>query len=711
MPLDLALADHGAVMESVLAARLGIGVGDSFRLGTQEFTLRAALVREPDKAISGLSLGPTTIVRSDALGQSGLLGEGTLYDTEYYLRLPSGADPAALEADANRRLDTSGWRWRDARNGSGGIGRFVDRLSSFLVLVGLAGLAVGGVGVASAVRAYLGRKTATIATLKTLGAERRTVMRIYALQVAALGGFGIALGVVLGAALPLALSPMIAARLPVPSEFGLYPRPLAEAALYGILSTLLFTLWPLARTEDMRATALYRDAAIGGGGWPRRRWILATMALLILTVGLAAVLSGLRGLTLWSAAGLGGSFVVLLLVAAGVRRAARAAARARVLRGRTTLRLALGAVGGPGGDATSVVLSLGLGLTVLAAVGQISANLREAISRDLPAVAPAYFMLDIQSDQLDQFRAILDATPGVSRVETAPMLRGVITEIDGRPASEVAGDHWVLRGDRGLTYAATPPEGTTLTAGQWWQPDATDPQLSFAAEEAEEMGLSLGDTLTVDVLGRPVTATITSLRAVDFSSAGMSFVMVMNPAALEGAPHTSIATIYAPPEAEAPILRDISRAFPNVTAIRVRDAIDRAVEVLSGIAAAVTWGAAATLLTGIVVLVGAAAAGEAQRVHEAAVLRTLGATRARILANFALRSAILGAAAGGVAILAGAAAGWGVMTYVMESTFRFQLLSALWIVGGGALVTTLAGLAFAWRPLSVRPARVLRALE
>jgi putative ABC transport system permease protein len=358
------------------------------------------------------------------------------------------------------------------------------------------------------------------------------------------------------------------------------------------------------------------------------------------------------------------------------------------------------------------LLSLGLGLSVLAAIGQIDQNLRGAIARDLPEQAPSYFFLDIQKDQMPAFRARLDGDPAVDRIQAAPMLRGIISRINGQPAREVAGDHWVLRGDRGVSYAGALPESTRLVAGDWWGPDYTGPpQVSFAADEAREMGLELGDEITVNILGRPVTARLTSLREVDFSTAGMGFIMVMNPAALEAAPHSFIATVYADKAAEPAILRDITAELPNVTAIRVRDAIARVAGILEGLAAATAWGAAATLLTGLLVLIGAAAADQGTRVHEAAVLKTLGATRGRILLSLALRAALLGAAAGAVALAAGVGGAWAVSRYVMETDFAVAWASALAVVAGGAAISLLAGLAFAWGPLAARPARVLRARE
>ena len=716
MPLAAALNGRnglpGAVMDRVLIDRLGLAVGDEFRLGTRDFVLAAALTREPDSSAGGFDLGPRTLVRTGALAGSGLLEPGTLYQTAYRMRLPAGTDLAAAEAGAKAALDGAGLRWRDSRNAAPGVSDFVDRLGAFLVLVGLAGLAVGGVGVSAAVRAYLDEKTGVIATLKTLGAETRTIFLAYAMQIAALTVIGIALGLVLGAVVPLALAPLIESRLPLPAVFGIHTAPLAEAALYGALAAALFTLWPLARTEQVRAAALFRGGAGGALRWPRWPYLLISGALFAVLIAAAAAMSGLPRLTLWSIAGLFAAFLTLLAVAVLTRHAARRLARARLFRGRSALRMALGSVGGPGSEVGSVVLSLGLGLTVLAAVGQIDANLRGAIARDLPDVAPSFFVVDIQQDQLQGFLDLARADQGVSRIESAPMLRGVIMQINGRPAREVAGDHWVLHGDRGITYSPEPPAGAKITEGAWWAPDYDGPPLvSFSAEDGAEMGLQLGDTMTINVLGRDIRATIASFRDVDFSTAGIGFILSMNPSALAGAPHTSIATIYADPASDATLLRAIGSAFPNITMIRVRDAIDRVSRVLAGIASATTYGAMATLLTGLIVLIGAAAAGERARTYEAAILKTLGATRRAVLLNFALRSAIFGAAAGLVAIAAGGGAGWAVSTYVMETEFRFEPFSALAIVLGGVGTTMLAGLGFAWRPLAARPARVLRASE
>ena len=709
--LDGAGGLPGSVMDPVLIDRLGLDIGDSFRLGKAEFTLSAALLREPDGVGGGFGLGPRTIVRTDALADSGLLKPGTLFDTSYRLHLPADIELPELEAAASETFE-GGLRWRDSRNATPGVSEFVNRLGAFLVLVGLAGLAVGGVGVAAAVRSYLDEKINVIATLKTIGAETGTIFMAYGLQTAVLTLLGIMIGLGLGTFAALALLTVAENLLPVPIVRSIHVSPLMEAALYGALTAALFTLWPLARTERIRAAALFRDHISTGMSLPRWRYIVVLVLIFAVLVASAAALSGVPLLAVWTAAGLAGAFILLLLVANGMRLFARSVARTHAVRRLGTLRRALGSIGGAGSEAESVVLSLGLGLSVLAAIGQIDSNLRGAITQELPEVAPSYFVVDIQSDQLEGFVDGLERDLEVRRVETAPMLRGVITQINGRSATAVAGDHWVLEGDRGITYSSTPPSGTIVTAGSWWPEEYTGlPQISFAAEEAAELGLKLGDRLTVNVLGRDIEAEITSFREVDFSNAGIGFILSMNPASLAGAPHSHIATIYAESSAEARLLREMGAAYPNITMIRVRDAIARVGEILKGVAAATAYGALVSLVTGLVVLVGAAAAGERTRRFEAAVLKTVGASRRTILLGFVLRSALFGLTAGVVAIGAGAAAGWGVMEFVMESEFSFDPVSALAIVFGGALTTLLAGLAFAWRPLSARPAHVLRTSE
>jgi putative ABC transport system permease protein len=585
------------------------------------------------------------MVLTEGLRAAGMMGPGTLFTALYRVRLAGAVDLDTLEDAFTARFPDSGGRWRDRRNAAPGVRRFVTRLGAFLTLTGLAALAIGGVGVGAAVRGYLDRKTRTIAALRTIGAGAGDIFAAYSLQIAVIAGLGIAVGLALAAGLVVLAGPVLADRLPVPAEFSVHPRPLVLAALYGALTAALFALWPLARLREVRPAVLFREIGEDRMVWPRLG-MLVVLVLIALALGVAVIgLSGAPDLAAWVIAAVAVGFVVLRAMGWAARRVARRLAHARALRHRPGLRLALGAIGAPGGQTGDVVLALGLGLGVLAAIGQIDANLQRLIRAQLPEGSPAFFFVDVQNHQLEEFRALVGGVEGVGEISSAPMLRGVITHLNGVPAAEVPidpGAEWVLRGDRGVSYAALPPEGAVITEGAWWAEDHTGEALvSFSAHEGRELGLSVGSTITVNVLGRPITARVASLRQIEWRGLGINFLMVLNPAALAGAPHSHIATVHAQPGAEAEIMRAVGRALPNVTAVRVRDQVDRVSQALDDLGAATRWASAALLAIGLVVLIGAAGTAAERQVAEAAILKVLGAGRWRILASFAMRAALL----------------------------------------------------------------------
>jgi len=713
MELAAALAQvdgiPGAVMKPELARRLQLDIGETFTLGARTFRLAAHLIEEPDDAGAGFALGPRTIVASDDLEGSGLLGPGTLFETEYRMLLPPDQDLDAVRRDAEDRFLGKGVRWQDRRNGAPGTRAIIDRVSAFLIIVGLGGLIVGGIGIALAMGKYIESKTATIATLKVLGASQAMIFATYLLQSLLLLLAGITAGLGLGLALPLVFQRFIFTRIDLPATIGIHPAPIIEAAIYGLIIGIVFTIWALARTADVKPSALYRSAVQSPAllpPWPYLAVILIGLGVFLVT---AALFSGTTLLTLYFALGTATTLVILSLMARLVHLVARRSAGSRCMRGRPALRLALGVIGGPGSGTVPMILALGLGFTVLATVGQVATNLVNRISGDLPAIAPEYFVIDIQNTQHDAYRDLVTAIPGVTRVESSPMLRGIVSRINGERAIEVAGEHWVLRGDRGITYSDQPPPGTVITRGEWWPPGHDgDPQISFSAVEGAELGLALGDRLTINVLGRDIDAVITSFRAVDFSTVGLGFILAINPAALANAPHTHISTVYGEKEISATLVDRVSAAFPNVTVISVRDGIANVMRIVGGLIAAITSAASAMLVVGFFVVIGATSREVASRVYESAILTSLGADRNTILVSLLLRSSIVGLIAGGIAVLAGSLAGFAIMTFALDSTYEFEPLSALAIVAGGIGIALLAGLLLMSGPLRAAPATILR---
>ena len=697
----------GAVMHKALVERLGLKAGSEFRLGFNTFMLNGVILQEPDETGGNFSLGPRTMVLLKDLENSGLIDEGTLFSSRYRMTIPENSDIDDLRSDAETVLGTT-FSWRDKRNGAPGIQELVGRVGAFLTLVGLAGLVVGGIGISLTVSTYLETKTKVIATLKTLGADQLTIFFIYLFQVMVLIVIGIVFGLLIGILIPYLLESVLSEFLPVPFNFQIHLTDLLEASFYGLLIGLIFSIWSLAKSCDIKPGALYRDAVINPWKIRVMPYGIILAGLIILFVASASIFSGIPRLTLYISGGIAGTLVVLGLIAQASKYLSFQLGHSKMVRGKISLGLALRSIGETGNGVISLTLALGLGLSVLASIGQISNNLLRNITGDIPEIAPSFFVIDIQNQDIEHLREMVLAFPSVSKMESAPMLRGIITEINGLPSREISGDHWVLEGDRGITYSSGLPENTVVTEGSWWEEDYDGPPLvSFAEEEGKELGLQLGDYITLNVLGRDIEAEIVNFRSVDFSTVGLGFILSMNPSALAGAPHTHIATIYADPESEEELFDSITSTYPSITVISVSEGIANVARIISGLGSAIIYASSITLLLGFVVLLGASASSVAARVYESAILKVIGATRRTLMLSLTLRSIILGLSASMVAFFAGITGGWAVMKYVLQASYMIEPISGLMIVLGGAFMSLVASLFYFSQPLNTKPSTIL----
>ena len=705
---DVFRQPKSAVMESDLASRLGINIGETFSLGLTKFVLRDIIQSSPDDAGTNFGLGPRTIIKSEDLLDSGLIAPGTLFTAKYRLLIEPFENLDELRALAKIKFENNGMRWRDARNGAPGISEFVSRLSAFFIMVGLAGLVVGGVGIGSAVKSYLNRKISTIAVMRSLGATNFQIFMTYFVQLAIISFIGITIGLVIGASVPHLCAPLLKVLIPIPISIVFSIKPIAEAAIYGTIIATLFTLWPLSRCENIKAAALFREMNLIKDGFPRLKYLVLSFILVLILLIISAVFNQNPELTSWFALGFTVALVTLFLSARILMYCIKKFGR--IINGHPSTRWALAAMGGTQEGTNNSLIAIGLGLTVLAIIGQVDGNLRTSINNNLPEVAPSYFVIDIQKSQIEEVRDILNSNKGVISFDEAPMLRGIITKINNKQASEVAGDHWVIRGDRGITYFEELPKRFNLTKGQLWPKDYSGAtQISFAAEQAEELGIGIGDSVTVNIMGREITGEITSLRNVDFSSAGIGFVIAMNPSALKTAPHSFIMTIYVSTEAETAVFNNLSSRFSNITLIKVRNVIERVSNLLSSIATASSYGALTTLAMGFLVLLGSAASGQSARSYDAAILKTLGATRKDLIISYIIRFSLVGATAGFVAIFFAVGGAWCITSLVLELPFKIIWDTALMIIIGGLIANLVAGLYFATQALKVKPANFLRA--
>ena len=699
----------GAVAEPMVLDRLGLAPGDRITIGETQVELRSVIEREPDRAGSGtFTLGPRVMIAAEALPDTGLIQPGSMIYYNYRLRLPGDVDVAAFVADLNERFPNAGWRVRDFTDAAPQLRQMVGRLAMFLSLVGLTALLVGGVGVGNAVKSYLDGRIATIATLKCLGADSTLVFATYLTQIMILALGGIAVGLVIGAATPFLVASVLSNLLPVTAHAGVYPGALALAAAFGLLTALTFSVWPLARARETPAGALFRDVVAPTHRRPRAVFA-AIVALSALALGgLAVVSADDRLLAL--------SFLVgAAATLAGFRGAAwlvmRGAARVRRPR-RPVLRLALTNLHRPGAPTPSVVLSLGLGLTVLVAIALIQGNLARQVQDTLPQGAPDFFFVDIQPDQIDPFREVIAEQAGAGELEAVPSLRGRIVAVNGVPAQQALIDPeyaWILRGDRGVSYRVEPRSTDRIVAGEWWPRDyAGPPLLSIYGDIATAFGIGIGDRLTINVLGRDIEAEIANLREIDWETLTINFTLVFSPQPLAAAPHTFIATVEATDAAEGAVQQAVIERFANVTAVRVKDALETVNRILASIGDAVRGTASITLIAGTLVLAGAVAAGHRRRVYDAVVLKVLGATRGDVLRAFVLEYGLMGLITAVLAAGIGSIAAWAVLTHVMETDWVFLpgVTAATALLA--AAITVAFGFVGTWRALGQKAAPLLR---
>lgn len=705
---------YGAVVAPLLLERMNSKVGDELLLGNARFRITGTIVTEPDAVSDGFGFAPRFLTSRKALFASGLVATGSLVEHAYKIRYSDpNTSPETLRQRAQANFPAAGWSIRSSERAAPALTENVERFSQFLTLVGLTALVVGGVGVANAVRAFLDSKRTVIATLKCLGAPASIVVFVYLIQITLVALMGILAGLVLGAIAPPITASYLAGILPISAEARLYPRALALAAIFGILVTFAFAILPLGHARKVPATALFREQGFEASGLPSWPYLLAVTLALGALAALAIFTSDQRRIAAIFLAAMAGGFMLLRLVAYLISWLARHSPHSRS----AALRLAVGNIHRPGSLTASVTLSLGLGLSLLVALALIDGNLRRELTGSLPERAPNFFFVDIQGSEVDGFRSLVEGLAPEGKLIEVPMLRGRILELNGTDVAKMdvpPGGRWVLRGDRGLTYAVNIPENSSVTEGEWWPRDYTgEPLVSFSEREAKELGLKIGDTVTVNVLGRNITARISNFRAVQWESLSMNFVMVFSPNTFAGAPHAWLATLIEPNATatdEAAVLRAVTQSFPTITTVRVKDALDMVDKLVGQLATAIRAAAAVALIASVLVLSGALAAGNRARTHDAVILKTLGATRAMLIRAFTYEYMLLGAATAVFALVSGGGIAWYVLSQIMKLPSNFLPDVAIMTIAISLVITIGIGLAGTWRILGQKAAPVLREL-
>ncbi len=706
----------GLIADPLLIARLDAKIGDLLTIGAARFEIRAILRGEPDKLSGGVGFGSRVLISFDALKATGLVRPGTI--VRYIARLalpgnPSEEEVAAVADASGAAFPLAGWDIRKRDAASPQFSRNLERFAQLLTLVALTALVAGGAGVANAVRGLIERKRAAFAVLKALGAPASRVFAIAMTQVLLMAALAICLGFGIGAAIPYLAGEALERVVELPVVVGMDYAGLAIGALYGLLVTLVFSLGPLGDAHGVPVAALLRGDAESSREKGPLRYRVAGLSAMLALVATVLLSASDKKLAAYFLAAVLAAFLLLRGVAFAATWAARKLPRAKDAR----LRLAQSNIARPGSLAPALILSIGVTVSLLVALALVEGAIHAELARSGTGEIPRFYFIDVPRDESAAFESFLAQQVPASSINHVPMMRGRIVAVKGARVETLhVGEDaaWALDGDRGVTFAARVPQGARIVEGEWWDADTKAPLVSLEAKVAKGLGLAIGDEITVNVLGREITARVANLRRVEWRSYAINFVMVFSPATFQGAPYSELFTIgYDAANADAldaALARETAKRFPMVASVRVKDALEAVDKIAGQLALAARAAAGVAVVTALLALGSAIAAGQRARQHDAVVLKTLGATRPWLMTAYALEFGALALVACLFAVVAGAAAAFGIVEGLMKMSFVFLPGTVAATALAALAATMLLGLAGTWRVLARKPGPELRSL-
>ena len=734
----------GAVVQESLLIRMGLSVGEHLKIGQALFLITGIVRTEPDRMANAFSLGPRVLISRDGLSAAELIKPGSRVRERYLLKLPSNLSTSSLVPELRGRLAAESARVSGYQDAQPQLKQFLQQLTRYLGLIGLTALFIGGLGVATSIHAFLREKLQTIAILKTAGADTATVIQAYALQAMWLGLVGSLAGAAIGIGLQRGLPTLVANLFAsdLLDQLGFSPElsisslwPVVKGVVLGLLSTLLFALWPLLTIRNMKPAAILRrdvepmqaDDLTTPRQW-QPRWVLCDR-LKLLTA--CSFIVGLAGLSVWQAESwrIGLLFVgALILAVVFLALSAKLLVfglRLLPIPKSLSLRQALSNVARPGGQAVGIIVAIGIGVMAIATVSLVEHALLQQVGDRRPNDAPTFFFIDIQPDQADGFVQLVHQRLPGRKPDLTPLVRSRLHAINGDPIKidseseqeekkeadkEEQRKNWYATREYVLTFLDHIPKDNTIVKGEWWkQGDAfAKPLLSVEEEAAKHLGLDIGSTVDLDIQGAIISAEVQSIRKVEWGNFSTNFYMILSPGSLDGAPITYVATLRVSSEEEVPIQQAVVASFPNVSAIHVGDVLQNFARVLDRLSLAIRAVASFCVLAGGFVMAAALAATRYRRLYESVILKALGATRGLIARSFAAEYALLGGVAGLIGVLLGSLLSWGVLTYFFELAWSLQPSVLLIGVSFTVLLTLTVGFLSTYRLLGQRPLAVLR---
>ncbi|MFZ5827237.1 MAG: ABC transporter permease [Bacillota bacterium] len=711
----VALTDETALVGAELLDRLGLAVGDSLKIGAATFRIGGVIVKEPDRVVAGMGIGPRVMITSGGIARAELIQFGSRATHLYLFKLANDQQVEEVRAELRQIFDNKRARIADFREAQPQVKRVLDRMTSFLSLVSMVALLVGGLGVANAVRVFIQQKLDSIAIMKVVGATNRRVIGIFVTQIAVLAILGSAIGVALGYLIQLIMPRVVGQLLALEIDLTLSPYVALQGILVGLATAILFTMLPLTAIADVKPALVFRREMAEQRPRPTLRTRLREGVLLVIAgLGLGLIAAWMANNLTWGFGFMGGLVGAVLILWGASALAVRITRRIRPPRAWLAVRQGLANLHRPGSQAAAVVLALGVGVSLVLGIYLMQQSLMAEIRLTSPAGTPNMFFLGLKQGEEKEFQQLLAAQPGVEKApEPIPIVRGRLAAIDGKTKDQLdlsdEGQRW-FNWEFNLSFAADLPENSELIAGTWWtRDDWGKPLVSVEEEAAQRLNLAIGSQVQMSLEGgKPVTATVASVRRTTDVRAGASFNFVFAPESLQGVPVNYVAQARVKPEQAGPVQKAVVSAFPTVTIINLNDVLETVADVMDRIGLVIRFVAGFSVAAGLIILASSIAATKFRRTREAVLFKTLGATRSKVWRIFAVEYAALGLVAGIVGSLLAAVAAWYVMNYLMDVRYMPGPLPVLAGVVATVVLTVTVGVLSTLDVLAAKPLQVLR---
>jgi len=716
MNLQQALAGDSAVVAEEFLIRLRAHVGDTLRLGGRNFKITAVLSQEPDRISAGAGMGPRVMISNAALARTGLVAPGSRASHRLLMKLPAQADAAVVRKKVEELLPDA--QVMDFKEGNPALSQGLDNATAILSLICLVAMVLGAIGVAMAMHAHLEQRMDMLAILKAVGAQSSDLLRIFLLQTMALGLVGVLIGVGFGALVMEALPAVFGKLLPVHTVLHFPWRAVGAGFGTGLLTTLLFCLPPLLDVRAVRPILVLRRLVEQGPAtakewfarwWARRLQIGIAVVVVVALGAIAWALSDSVKVGGWFALLFSIALVVLLVLAAVALRTLRFVLNRVRLRLPSSLRHGLANLYRPGNQSAAVLASLGTGVMLILAVYLMQSSLLREIRETASPKLPNVFLIDITPDEVDGVKAFFQNQGGVTKqVDLLPVVQGRFVTLNGKTLDQLRDQHFPRRWleSAELSWADAPPEGDKVTQGTWWK-DSAASEIAIGQGTSERLHLGIGSAVQLEVGGRIRNLKVAALYKPDGQHIGSRVSFMLPSGQLKGEQATWYGGAHIDAKKVPEMERALFAAYPTISVINIADVLTRIESVVDQITFVVRFLAGFSILAGLMILASSIAGARFRRMREAVVLKTLGATRMRIVRTFSVEFSVLGLLAGSVGVVFA-----NLLTRVLlrrlEIGFHIDWLAALVALAGTAILATATGWIASYRILGLRPLEVLR---